>query len=125
MEMKFYRCPKCGNIVSVVQASGAPLVCCGSPMEELIAGSVDASAEKHVPVWEVNGRTVIVRIGSAAHPMLPEHFIEWVAIRTKEGQQIKPLAPGHAPESRFALCEGDEVLEVYAYCNLHGLWKAE
>lgn len=124
MEMKFYRCKVCGQMVAVVKRTGAPLKCCGQDMEEIVAGSVDASLEKHVPVFEVNGNVVTVRVGSAAHPMLPEHFIEWVALQTKQGNQRKKLNPGEAPEVKFALCEGDEVEAVYAYCNLHGLWKA-
>ena len=37
---------------------------------------------------------------------------------------VRPLKPGEKPEASFALCEGDEVVAAYAYCNLHGLWKA-
>jgi superoxide reductase len=124
MEMKFYKCSVCGQIAAIVKKTGAPLVCCGKPMEEIAAGTVDASREKHVPVYEVAGNTVTVKVGSAAHPMTEEHLIEWVALKTKQGNQRKALSAGDAPEVRFALCEGDEVEAVYAYCNLHGLWKA-
>ena len=93
-------------------------------MEEIVPGSVDASLEKHVPVWSVEGNTVKVQIGSAAHPMLEEHYIEWVSLQTKQGNQRKALKPGDDPQVCFAMCEGDEVVAVYAYCNLHGLWKA-
>ena len=27
------------------------------------------------------------------------------------------------PVADFCLCDGEQVEEVYAYCNLHGLWK--
>lgn len=124
MELKFYRCEICGQIIAVVKKTGVPVMCCGKPMKEIIPGEVDAAVEKHVPVWEVNGNTVTVKIGSAAHPMLPEHFIEWVAVQTKQGNQRKALQPGQEPKVCFSLCEGDEVEAVYAYCNLHGLWKA-
>ena len=50
--------------------------------------------------------------------------IEWVSLHTKQGNQRKELHPGEKPEVCFALCEGDEVEAVYAYCNLHSLWKA-
>ena len=93
-------------------------------MEELVPCSTDAAFEKHVPVYEVKDNLVVVNVGSADHPMLEEHFIEWVLLKTKQGNQIKALKPGDAPKACFALCEGDEVEEVYAYCNLHGLWKA-
>ena len=124
MEMKFYRCEICGQIVAVVKKTACPVVCCGKPMKEIIPGSVDAAQEKHVPVYEVNGDTVTVKIGSVAHPMLAEHYIEWVSLQTKYGNQRKALEPGQMPEVCFKICEGDEVEAVYAYCNLHGLWKA-
>lgn len=124
MEMKFYRCEHCGQIVAIVKKTGVPVICCGEPMKEIIPGSVDAAAEKHVPVCEVNGNVVTVTVGSVEHPMLENHYIEWVALQTKQGNQRKSLKPGEAPKVCFSLCEGDEVEAVYAYCNLHGLWKA-
>ena len=124
MEMKFYKCKHCGQIVAIVKKTGVPLVCCGEKMEELVPGTVDASLEKHVPVVNVKGNTVEVSVGSVAHPMAPEHFIEWVSIQTKFGNQRKQLNPGDEPKVVFPLLDGDEVLAVYAYCNLHGLWKA-
>ena len=124
MNQKFYRCNHCGNIVAFVKESDVPVVCCGEKMTEIIPGTVDASREKHVPVYSVEGNIVRVNVGAAEHPMLPEHFIEWVSIQTKQGNQRKELHPGEKPEVCFALCDGDEVEAVYAYCNLHGLWKA-
>ena len=124
MEMKFFKCETCGQIVAIVKETGAPLVCCGKPMKEIIPGTTDAAVEKHVPVYEVEGNKVVVTVGAVDHPMLDVHYIEWVSIQTKFGNQRKALNPGDAPKVCFALCEGDEVLAVYAYCNLHGLWKA-
>ena len=124
MEMKFYRCSHCGQIIAIVKETGVPVVCCGEPMVEVIPGTMDASLEKHVPVFTVEGNKVQVSVGSAAHPMLPEHYIEWVAIQTKLGNQRKQLSPGDEPKVCFAICDGDEVKAVYAYCNLHSLWKA-
>ncbi len=123
MEMVFYRCPVCGQIVAIVKGTGVPIICCGKPMQKIEAGTTDASVEKHVPVYEVNGNTVTVTVGSVEHPMLPEHYIEWIALKTKAGNQRKALKPGDAPKACFAICEGDEVEAVYAYCNLHSLWK--
>lgn len=122
--MKFYRCKRCGKIVAIVKDTKVPLMCCGEAMEEIIPGTTDAAVEKHVPVFEVAGGKVIVTVGSVEHPMLPEHYIEWIAIRTKNGNQRVTLNPGDAPKAEFALLEGDEVEAVYAYCNLHSLWKA-
>ena len=93
-------------------------------MTEIIPDTTDAAVEKHVPVWTVENGVVHVKIGSVEHPMLPEHYIEWVSLQTKQGNQRKELHPGEKPEVCFALCEGDEVEVVYAYCNLHSLWKA-
>ena len=108
----------------MVEDKGVPGVCCGQRMTELVAGTSDGAREKHVPVYEVNGNTVHVKVGEVAHPMIPEHYIEWIALQTKNGVQRKELKPGEKPEANFALCDGDEVAAVYAYCNLHGLWKA-
>ena len=124
MEMKFYRCAHCGQIIAIVKKTGVPVMCCGKPMAEIIPGTTDASLEKHVPVYEVGDGVITVRIGSAAHPMIPEHYIEWVSLQTKFGNQRKALHPGDEPKVCFSICEGDEVEAVYAYCNLHSLWKS-
>ncbi|MBQ7547813.1 MAG: desulfoferrodoxin [Clostridia bacterium] len=122
--MKFYKCAHCGQIVAIVKKTGVPVMCCGQAMEEIVPGSVDAAVEKHVPVIDVQGTQVTVTVGSVEHPMLPEHFIEWIALQTANGNQRKTLKAGDAPQVVFAICEGDTVEAAYAYCNLHGLWKA-
>lgn len=124
MEQKFYICNHCGNIIAMVKDSGVPVMCCGEKMTEIIPGSVDASQEKHVPVVSVDGSTVTVTVGSVEHPMVPEHYIEWSSLQTKQGNQRKLLEPGQEPTVCFALCPGDEVEAAYAYCNIHGLWKS-
>lgn len=123
MEQRFFICEHCGNMMAVVKSSGVPVMCCGQKMTELIPGTSDGAVEKHVPVYEVNGNIVTVTVGEVEHPMLDAHYIEWISIQTKQGNQRKALKPGDAPKACFALCEGDEVEAVYAYCNLHGLWK--
>ena len=124
MEFKLYRCAHCGNIVFKVVDKGVPIMCCGEKMQELIPNTTDAATEKHVPVVTVEGSMVDVKVGSAPHPMIPEHYIQWVALETTEGCQIKYLEPGQAPEVKFALAPGERVKAAYAYCNLHGLWRA-
>ena len=124
MEQKFYICEHCGKIIAVVKESGVPVMCCGQKMKEIIPGTTEAAAEKHIPVFTVENNIVSVKIGEAEHPMLTEHYIEWVSIQTKQGNQRKILKPGDKPEVCFALCEGDKIEAVYAYCNLHSLWKA-
>ena len=122
MEQKFLICEHCGNIVSVVNESGVPMMCCGQKMKQIEPGVVEASREKHIPVFEVKGNVVEVNVGSIDHPMIPEHYIEWVSLQTKAGSQLKHLEPNQAPKVCFSICEDDEVVAVYAYCNLHGLW---
>ena len=124
MEQKFYICSHCGNIIAKVKDVGVPVMCCGQKMTEIIPGTTEASQEKHIPVYQVEGNIVTVRVGAVDHPMTAEHLIEWVSLQTKQGNQRKVLTPGQEPVVRFALCEGDEVEAVYAYCNLHGLWRA-
>ena len=94
-------------------------------MHELVANTTDAATEKHVPVIEIDGQHVKVTVGSVEHPMLPEHFIGWIALETKQGNQRKILNPGDKPVAEFMLCDEDEVVAAYEYCNLHGLWKAD
>ena len=124
MEMKFYRCAHCGQIVAIVKSKGVPIMCCGEKMQEIIPGTTEAATEKHIPVFTVEDNKVLVTVGEVEHPMLEEHYIEWISIQTKFGNQRKALKPGDEPKTCFALCEGDEVEAVYAYCNLHSLWKA-
>jgi len=121
--MVFYKCEHCGNIIAYVDNKGVPVVCCGQEMTELIPGTVEASKEKHIPVITIEGQNVTVTIGEIEHPMLAEHYIDWIALQTKEGNQRKALVVGGKPEANFVICDTDEVVAAYAYCNLHGLWK--
>ena len=124
MKQRFFICPKCGNIVAFVKSSGAPVSCCGGEMRELLPGTTEAAAEKHIPVFTVDGNTVTVEVGSVAHPMTEAHHIAWISLETKAGNQRKELDPTGAPRVTFVMEAGDEVRTVYAYCNLHGLWAA-
>ena len=125
MELKFYKCMNCGNIITYMENKGIPVMCCGNQMAQLVPGAVDAAQEKHVPVVAVNGGKVTVTIGSVEHPMVEEHYIQWIALEAKEGAQVKYLEPGAKPEAVFVLSETDEAVAAYEYCNLHGLWKAD
>ena len=124
-EQKFFLCKHCGNLVGMIQDSGVPMICCGEPMTELVANTTDAAQEKHVPVIEVQGNTVTVKVGSVPHPMLEEHHIVWIYLLTEQGGQRKCPVVGGKPEVTFALTEGDKVVSAYEYCNIHGLWKAD
>jgi superoxide reductase len=120
-ERAFFRCNLCRNIVEMIVDGGGKLICCGEEMEQLKAGSVDAAHEKHVPVYEKEGNTLRVQVGSVAHPMLEEHWIEWIQVNEPERTQRVMLKAGEEPEAVFHVKSDD--FEVYEYCNLHGLWK--
>ena len=122
--MKFYVCEHCGNIITYAKDAGVPVMCCGQKMVELVPGTTDAAVEKHVPVIKPEGQKVVVEVGGVAHPMVAEHYIEWIVLETEKGYQKVDLKPEEAPRAEFALVEGDKVVAAYAYCNLHGLWKA-
>lgn len=124
MEQKYYKCSVCGKIIAVVKDTPVPVMCCGKKMEEIIPGTVDAAVEKHVPVYKQDGDKIYVTVGEVEHPMLEEHYIEWIAVQTDAGVYRKALKPGYEPKACFALCCGEKLEAVYAYCNLHGLWKA-
>ena len=123
-ETKFFICEHCGNLVEVINDAKVPMMCCGQKMTKLEPGTVEASHEKHIPVVKVEGNTVRVEVGSVAHPMAEEHSILWVYLQTDKGGQRKDLAVGAEPVVTFAL-DNEAPEAVYAYCNLHGLWKTE
>ena len=123
MKQKFLICRHCGNLVAVIRDNGVPIYCCAEKMQELVPGTTEASGEKHIPVYEVQGNTVHVAVGSVAHPMTREHYIEWVCLETEHGIQYAHLSPEDKPEAQFSICDGDEVRTVYAFCNQHDLWR--
>ena len=119
---EIYRCPVCGNIVEVLNPGVGDLVCCGKPMILLKENTTDAALEKHVPVVEKTTNGYHVKVGSVEHPMLEEHYIQWVELLTPTSVLRRELKPGCKPEATFITSE--ECLCVREYCNLHGLWKA-
>ncbi|MDD6312111.1 MAG: desulfoferrodoxin family protein [Firmicutes bacterium] len=121
---KFYICEHCGNLIGMINDAGVPIMCCGQKMTRLEPGTVEASKEKHIPVVTVEGNTVKVSVGSALHPMTEEHSILWVYLQTDKGGQRKCLETGKEPAAVFALAD-EKPIAAYAYCNLHGLWKAD
>jgi superoxide reductase len=154
-DMVFYRCEKCGNIVGLIKSGGGTLTCCGQEMTKLKANSTDAAKEKHVPALTIESGKIKVAIGAVAHPMTAEHFIEWIALVNDNKTEIVHLKPGMEPKAEFTCyigedetpftgkndeivpnCEGQpcnfvcrsknaKEVVVYAYCNIHGLWKVE
>lgn len=122
--MEFYICKHCGNIITKLTDAKVPVVCCGEKMELLQAGVTDAAVEKHVPSVQTEGSLVKVQVGSTEHPMTEAHWIEWIVAETSHGFQFRHLTPSDSPKAEFVLADGEELKAVYAYCNLHGLWKA-
>lgn len=122
---EIYKCAVCGNIVEVVHAGAGELVCCGQPMKRMDEGTSDGAAEKHVPVIEKIEGGYKVKIGSAEHPMIDTHYIEWIELGCEKCGKVqrKRLKPGDKPEAVFK-SDSDKVI-AREYCNLHGLWKAE
>ncbi len=118
-----YKCALCGNIVEVMHKGGGTLVCCGQEMALLQENSVDASKEKHVPVLEKGSDMITVKVGSAAHPMDPDHYIEWIELVTEGGILVKFLKAGDKPEAVFT-GSFDGSVYARAYCNKHGLWRS-
>jgi len=116
-----YKCEACSNIIEIVHASKGALTCCDQPMKQLKENSVDAALEKHVPVLSLNGTTAAVKVGSVAHPMDPDHYIEFIELLTAARVYRAELSPGKAPEASFDI--HGEVIAARAYCNKHGLWK--
>ena len=117
-----YKCDICGNVVEVVHAGDGDLSCCGAPMGQLVENTVDAAKEKHIPVVEKVDGGYKVSVGSVAHPMTEEHYIEWIELVIGDACYRQFLHPGDTPEAVFTV-PGDSAT-ARAYCNLHGVWKA-
>lgn len=120
---QIYKCSVCGNIVEVTHAGGGQLNCCGQPMTLLTENTVDAAREKHIPVIEKLENEILIKVGSVEHPMLENHYIEWIELQTANKIYKKYLKPGEKPEAVFKTDE--DIVCVREYCNVHGLWKAE
>ncbi|MHB1483201.1 MAG: desulfoferrodoxin family protein [Saccharofermentanales bacterium] len=97
----FYRCESCGSIYAKVNAGGGGVDCCGQPMKAIFANSTDASLEKHVPVAVKNNGKLEVTVGSIPHPMIQEHYIQWIALAAENKLEIIYLKPGDAPKATF------------------------
>ena len=123
--LKFFKCEVCKNIIVKLADSGVPVSCCGKAMKELVPGETDGAFEKHVPAVECEGNTVKVKVGEVTHPMLEEHFIQFIVLETKNGFEVKYLKAGDEPAAEFVIAAGDKAVAAYEYCNLHGLWVKE
>ena len=120
-----YKCEVCGNVVSVLEATPADIICCGNPMKILGEKNKDEGHEKHVPVIETTENGVKVKVGSNPHPMEDKHHIELIQL-VKGGEVVigKRLKSGDKPEAEFCCIANAEGMKARALCNVHGLWKA-
>ena len=116
-ELKLEKCKKCGSLVKVLEEGSGNYICCGEPMEEVKANSVDASFEKHVPTYEKVGDNIHIKVN---HVMDEDHYIEWILVKTEKENREVILKPGDTPEMTVPYEKG---ALIYAYCNKHGLWK--
>ena len=121
-KQKFYICKHCGNMVGLIEDKGIPMVCCGEKISELVPNTVEASVEKHLPVVTALEGSLSVQIGSAPHPMEEAHHISFVYVETARGGQRKCLKTNEQPKLSFSFLD-DKPVAIYAYCNLHGMWK--
>jgi superoxide reductase len=120
-KLQIYKCEVCGNIVEMLHEGAGELTCCNQAMKLFVENTVDAAREKHVPVQEVLGEGLKIKVGSVPHPMEEKHYIEWIEIVADGKAYRQFLKPGEAPEAVFSV-SGKFVAREY--CNLHGLWKA-
>ena len=125
MDLKIYMCRVCGNILATVNDSGMKPNCCSKTMELLIPQKDEMLQEKHIPVCELDGNYLTVKIGSIKHPSEEKHYIMWIAMETNYGFDIHYLKPGDDPQTGFLLLPDEKVKKVYAYCNIHDLWVSE
>ena len=118
----FYKCNICGNIIGLISGDEQHINCCGKQIEKLIANTVDAATEKHIPVYEKDGNEIIVKVGEIEHPMESDHYIMWIAqVSENKTTRIK-LSPNDKPKVRLEYIQGST---LFAYCNKHGLWKCD
>ena len=120
--ISFYKCLTCGNIIEVIDGDINNITCCCKPMEKLIANSVDASFEKHVPSYEKVEDEIVVKVGEVEHPMEKDHYIMWIALVSENRITKVKLYPEQATTTRFPYIPKST---IYAYCNKHGLWKKD
>ncbi len=122
MNIRFFKCSKCGNIIT---SSNESITCCGEKLTELIPNKTEAATEKHIPVLNIEGTTAFITVGEILHPMLEEHYISWIYVITNKRVIKYDLLPNNEPKVELPLLKNEELIKVYAYCNTHGLWVNE
>ena len=118
-----YKCELCGNIVEMLHGGPGALTCCNQKMVLQTENTVDAAQEKHVPVIEIGADSITVKVGSVAHPMADEHYIEWIELIADGKVYRQNLQPGSVPQASFPVI--GQTVTAREYCNLHGHWSAK
>lgn len=115
------KCQQCGAEVMVLKDCDCNdcFKCCGEEMIVEGANSVDASFEKHIPVYEVVNGELVVKVN---HVMEADHFIEWICLVSDDKKEFISFKPGVDAIVRFKAVESGK---LYAHCNKHGLWMKE
>lgn len=123
--MKIYRCCKCGNILTTINDANVIPECCNEKMEILMANTTDGSFEKHVPMVKCDNNTITVRVGEKEHPMIEDHYIKVIILKTDKGHYLKFLKPNEKPEAIFTINDDEKLTAVYEYCTIHSLFKKD
>ena len=123
--LKVFKCERCGATAIFDKNTHSSAMCCGAEMTLLNPGEVDAAVEKHVPVVEVEGNKVTVKVGEVEHPMMEKHWIQNIILETDKGFSFVRLTPEDKPEATFVLANGEKPVCAYEFCNLHGFWKKD
>lgn len=120
---QIWKCEICGDIVEVLHSSPGELVCCGQPLTLIEPKREEEGYEKHLPVIEREGNGIMVKVGSIEHPMMENHYIEWIALDTEKNVLRQFLNLGEKPMAVFTTAE--KVSQARDYCNIHGQWATE
>ena len=124
-KFQLYKCEICGNLVEVLIAGAGELVCCGQPMNLLTAHTEEEiKGESHLPFMYHNEEgKELVRIGEKFHPMIPEHYIQFIELISENGKisVTKFFEPEEVPEISLNEEFGDYIAREN--CNIHGLWS--
>ena len=123
--LKFYRCNTCGNLFLTMIDPNVTPTCCGSSMEILEANKIHEGAEKHIPIIEIDGSDVNIKVGIQPHPMAAEHRIEWIALTDGSRVEVQRLGLTQDPVAKFSNMKHEGKLRAYSFCNIHGLWSSE
>ena len=125
MEQKYLICEHCKNIINFVENKGVPVMCCGQKMTELVPNTSEAATEKHIPVVTTENNVITINVGSVPHPMVDVHFIQWISVETNKGVYRIHLSPDNEPTISVTLSNDETLVNVSAYCNIHGLWASK